>query len=70
MADYVKSKCAEAGPNAVGGLLSDLKMISAYNSAANWDVSFSEVFAGRVCLRNPCFLIDAPDNSSIDYSPA
>ena len=24
-------------PNAVGGLLSDLKMVAAYESAANWD---------------------------------
>ena len=26
------------GANAVGGLISDMKMISAYESAANWDV--------------------------------
>lgn len=37
MTDWVTAKAAELGPNATGGLLSDLKMIAAFESAAQWD---------------------------------
>ncbi|CAD7949079.1 unnamed protein product [Amoebophrya sp. A25] len=37
MADFVHQKAKECGPGAVGGLLSDLKMLSAFESAAGWD---------------------------------
>ncbi|CAD7927748.1 unnamed protein product [Amoebophrya sp. A120] len=38
MADqYVADKAKAVGPGAVGGLLSDLKMMAAFESAAQWD---------------------------------
>ena len=50
----MKQKLEQAGPGAVGGLLSDLKMLSAYESASRWDVSFIWILDGNVIVH--CFL--------------